>query len=269
GRLAVYYSKMDGYLSESTPDSRFGAPNPWASENNDNPDSKDYAVRGTLKWGVSDEFDAKLKLNYARTENNGPAANTQYISCPFGQRQTGSGQPCGNGDYSTNASSGSFVGTIPGTQNHFGDGQNFQDQKQFLGILEMNWRPSSALTFTSVTGYYDLDLDQCQNYENDDFILLPSCNPTKDKKYSQEVSMATDVGVKFDFAGGLYYADTNAKTGSITYLFGGFFDLLAPGLGGPTTPALVNNYYLEQDGTAYSAYAQLIFKPTDRIEIDV
>ena len=81
--------------------------------------------------------------------------------------------------------------------------------------------------------------------------------------------MTTDSGGMFDFAGGLYYADTSAKTGSITYLFGGFFDLLAPGLGGPTTPALVNNYYLEQEGTAYSAFAQLIFNLTDTIELDV
>jgi iron complex outermembrane receptor protein len=269
GRLAVYYSKMDGYLSEPTPKERFGAPNPFANENEDNPDSKDYAVRGTLKWEPSEAFDAKLKLNYAKTENNGPAANTQYINCPNGARQTGSGQPCGNGDYSSNPSSGPVVGTLDGTQNHFGNGQNFQDQKQFLGALEMNWRPSEQLAFTSVTGYYDLDLDQCQNYENDDFILLPSCNPTKDKEFSQEIRLNTNLGGKIDFAGGLYYADTSAKTGSITYLFGGFFDLLAPGLGGPTTPVLVNNYYLEQEGKAYSAFAQLIFKPTDMLEVDI
>ena len=110
GRLAVYYSQMDGYLAESTPKTRFGAPNPFANEHEDNPDSKDYAVRGTLKWQPSDAFDAKLKLNYAKTENNGPAANTQYISCPFGERQTGSGQPCGNGDYATNSSSGRSLG---------------------------------------------------------------------------------------------------------------------------------------------------------------
>jgi iron complex outermembrane receptor protein len=268
-RLAVSYSEMDGYLVEPTPDSRFGFPNPFANDTDDNPESEDYAVRGTLQWTPGDEFDAKLKLNFASTDNNGPAANTQFISCPFGQRQTGSGQPCGNGDYSTNASSGPFVGTLPGTQNHFGDGQNYQEQDQFLGVLELNYRPSDTLLFTSVTGYYDLDLDQCQNYENDDFVILPSCNPTEDTEFSQELRLTTDLGGKFDFAGGLYYADTEAKTGSITYLFGGFFDLLAPGFGGPTTPVLVNNYYLEQEGTAWSAYAQFIFKPTDTIEIDV
>jgi iron complex outermembrane receptor protein len=90
-RLAVSYSEMDGYLVEPTPDSRFGFPNPFANDTDDNPESEDYAVRGTLQWTPGDEFDAKLKLNFASTDNNGPAANTQFISCPFGQRQTGSG----------------------------------------------------------------------------------------------------------------------------------------------------------------------------------
>jgi len=81
--------------------------------------------------------------------------------------------------------------------------------------------------------------------------------------------VTTDLKGPLNFAGGLYFGKTHAESGSITYLFGGNFDLLGPGFGGPTTPALVNDYFLIQDGTSYSGYLQAIYKPVDVIEIDV
>lgn len=263
-RLSGYYSNMEGWLEEQTP-----ASSAFANHNSRNPDSRDYAVRGTLKWEPGSNFDAKLKLNYGQTKNAGPASVSEFISCPFGVRQTGSGLQCGTGDTNVNASSGPVVGTIPATQNHFGDGQNFQDQKQFLGGLEMNYDLSDALRLTSVTGYYRADLDQCQNYENDISFILPSCNPTTDREVSQEVRLTSDFKGSLNFAAGAYYSDTRAETGSMTYLFGGTFDLLGPGVGGPTTPVRINNYHLVQDGSAYSGYAQLIYKPIEVVEIDV
>jgi iron complex outermembrane recepter protein len=272
-RLAGYYSKMDGYLDEATPASSL-----YANRNSKNPDSKDYSVRGTLKWQPSDTFDARLKVNYAQTKSGGPAQNTQYISCPgnatlgipAGVRQTGSGEPCGNGDYSVNASSGPVVGTLPGTLNSFGDGQNFQDQKQTLAGLEMNFQLSSSLRLTSVTGYYKADLKQCQNYENDSFINLPSCNPTTNRELSQELRLSSDFSGKLNFTTGVYFSDTRAESGSITYLFGDpipVFGFIGPG--GALPWVQVNNYNLVQKGTSYSAYLQGIYKPTDVIEIDV
>jgi len=264
-RLAGYFSTMQGYLSENTP-----ASTGYAPLHSRAPEAKDYAIRATLKWDPSAVFDAKLKLNFGSTKNDGPAANTEFTSCPLGARQTGSGVPCGIGNFATNSSSGPFVGTIPATLNFFGDGQNFQDQQQILAGLELNYRPSDVWTLTSVTGFYRTQLFQCQNYENDPGIFLPSCNsPTADREFSQELRVTTDFKGPLNFAAGTYYSKTRSESGSITYLFGGNFDLLAPGFGGPTTPALVNNYFLIQEGTAYSGYLQAIYKPIDVIEIDI
>jgi iron complex outermembrane receptor protein len=264
-RLAGDFSTMAGDLRESTP-----ASSPYAVTHSFNQQSKDYTIRATLKWDPIEDFTAKLKMSYGRTQNGGPASTTEFVSCPLGARESGSGQPCGVGGYSSNPASGPFVGTLPGTENHFGDVQNFQDQRQSLSSLELNYAPSKQLRLTSVTGYYHLLLDQCQNYENDDGIVLPSCNvPTGDREFSEEIRFNTALSLPINFAGGLFYANTRAETGSLTYLFGGNFDLLAPGFGGPTTPALVDNYYLKQDGSAYSAYLQGIYTPIDTVEIDV
>jgi iron complex outermembrane receptor protein len=264
-RLAGDFSTMAGDLREATP-----ATSPYAVTHSHNPQSKDYTIRATLKWDPISEFSAKVKLSYGRTQNGGPASTSEFVNCPFGARETGSGLPCGVGGYSVNASSGTVVATLPGTLNHFrADGQNFQDQKQSLSSLELNYEPVKELHLTSVTGLYHLLLDQCQNYENDDAILLPSCNPTSDREFSEELRFTTAFSWPLNFAGGLFYADTRAATGSITYLFGGNFDLLAPGFGGPTTPALVNAYYLQQDGSAYSGYLQGIYTPIETVEIDL
>jgi len=271
-RLSGYYSHMQGYLKDQTPDN-----SPYNPEHERTPRSRDFAVRGTLKWEPDDQFNARLKVNYAQTKNAGPQAGGEFVSCPTGVRQTGSPAQCKPGKYNTNASSGPFVGTLPGTLNTFGDGQNYQNQKQILGGLELNYHLTDQITLTSVTGYYYVKLRQCQNYESDYSIILPSCNPSKDRELSQELRMVTDYDGPLNFSGGVYYANTRAETGSITYLFGGAFDLFpagsfgpgSPALGGPTTPLLVNDYFLVQKGTAYSAYLQLIYKPVDTVEIDV
>jgi iron complex outermembrane receptor protein len=265
-RLSGYFSTMQGWLIDNTP-----ANSGYAENHGRNPESKDYALRGTVKWAPAAEFDARLKLNFGSTKNSGPGSTSQFTNCPFGARQTGSGIPCGLNGTSTNSGYGSLISTIPGTINFFrGDGLNFQDQDQILAGLELNYRPSSQYTLTSVTGFYRMQLWQCQNYEQDSSILLPSCNsPTTDRQASEELRVQTNYDGPLNFSAGLYASKTRAETGSLTYLYGGNFDLLGPGLGGPTSPALVDNYYLVQEGESYSGYLQAIYKPIDVVEIDV
>ncbi len=263
-RLAGYFSTMQGYLSENTPDT-----SPYNPGHSREPEAKNYALRATLKWDPTSDFSARLKANFGSTKNDGPASTTEYTNCPGGVRATGSGVPCGVGNQATNSNNGTFVGTIPGTLNTFGDGFNYQNQEQTLASLELNYHPTAAIALTSVTGYYRVELFECQNFENDPGIILPSCNPTTSTEYSQEFRVTSDFKGPLNFAGGVYLGNTRTQSGSITYLFGGNFDLLGPGFGGPTTPALVNNYWLIQDGQAYSGYLQGIYKPIDVIEIDV
>src|SRR5690606_3642540 len=121
-----------------------------------NPDQREWAVRGTLKWEPTDAFDARLKLNYSELKGNGPAALTAFISCPDGARQTFSGiDQCKAGGKNVNAGYGSVIGNgnYAGTLNFFReDGSNFIKQTQFLGGLEMNYHVSDEITITSVTG---------------------------------------------------------------------------------------------------------------------
>ncbi|MEY4529226.1 MAG: hypothetical protein RL768_2945, partial [Nitrospirota bacterium] len=271
-RVAGFYSRMQGYFTENTPassiyDNRYGRL----------PHSRDYAVRGTVRWEPTDRFDARLKLNYGQTKNSGAGSTAQLISCPAGASQTGIPGQCKPGKRVSNASSGPVVGTLPATLNAFGDGQPFQNQRQFLGGLEMNYRPTDEITLTSMTGYYSAKLGNCNNYGLSEFVLIPSCNPYVNKEFSQEIRAVSDYDGPVNFSGGLYYSDTRAGTGSLTYGFGGYAQIFpsgalfpgSPATGGPNDPVQLNNYYLKQHGKTYSAYLQMIFKPADTIEIDV
>lgn len=266
-RLAGIYSDMKGWLRDVTP---VTAPYNYQPKDSRNPNSEDWAMRGTLLFEPSSDFTARLKVNYAQTRNNGPQSTGAFISCPAGVRSTGSGiDQCSRNDgTNSNATYGTVVATIPATLNYFrADGENFQNQKQFLTSLEMNYDLSDNIRLTSVTGYYDVKLRQCQNYESDPSFILPSCNPYEGNEFSQELRLATNFDGILNFTGGAYYAKTDYETGSVTYLFGGNFDLFGPGFGGPTTPALVNNYYLRQKGTAWSAYGQVSLTPNEQFEI--
>lgn len=270
-RLAGVYSNMQGDIKDRTP-----ADSPYAPSNGRNPSYRDWALRGTLKWEPSDSFDAKLKVSYGQLRGDGPASGTAFISCPMGVRFTGSGvDQCSAKDgANSNAGYGTFLATLPGTLMHWkANGDNFNDQDQALAGLEMNWHLSDAVTLTSVTGYYYVNVDQCQNYENDPGLLLPSCNVYKDQEFSQELRFSTNYDGPLNFTGGLYYSNTRASTGSVTFLFAGAGSALNPEdptfYGSPTNPALVNDYFLRQKGSAYSGYMQLSYKPIQQIEIDV
>ena len=267
-RVAGQYSTMKGYLTDQTPK------NSVYFNDARSPDVSNFGIRGTLKYDPGTNFDAKLKITYGEANQNGPAATTEFISCPLGARQfsfipvVGDNSQCTAGRNTVNAGYGPVVSQIPATLNFYRpDGKNFSPQKQLLSGLVMNFRPSEKFTITSATGYYKVDLDQCQNYENSFAVILPSCNTYHNKEFSQELNFATDLGGAIDFTGGLYFADTDATTGSLTYLFGGQFDLLFPGYGGPSTPAQVNNYILTQKGSAYSAFLQASFEPVEALEI--
>lgn len=267
-RLAGQYSTMEGWLVDQTPR------NSVYFDQARNPDTSSYGLRGTLTYDGGSSFDARFKFNYAKVTGNGPAALNGFISCPFGARQFSflpagaDNAQCGASEFNVNAGYGPNLTQLGGTLNHFrSDGRNFLNQRQILSSLVLNFHPSDTLTISTATGYYDVDLDQCQNYENSYAVILPSCNQLRNKEFSQEINLTTDFDGPLNFTGGFYFGDTKATTGSLTFLFASGFDLLAPGLGGANSPAQVNNYVLTQNGQAYSGFVSGSFKPTEQIEI--
>jgi iron complex outermembrane receptor protein len=263
-RVAGIYSDMKGWLKNVTPASTYLAQ--WSPKRA--PEQKSWGLRGTLTFEPSEAFDARLKLTYGKTQNDGgPAATNEVISCPYGARQTGSGGPCKPGKRQiTTGVGGAAHDAVP---NAFPSGYAFQDQSQMLGSLEMNYHLSDALTLTSVSGLYKTKLNQAGQYESDWAVALPSNNFLKQREFSQELRISSDFEGPLNFSGGLYYANTTASGGSVTLLYASD-PLGAASFGLPLLFVIpINNYDLKQKGKAYSAYLQMSYKPVEQVEISV
>jgi iron complex outermembrane recepter protein len=270
-RLAGQFSHMDGDLTDQTPR------NSEYFDTARGPQGDNWGLRGTIKYNALSNFDAKLKISYGKTTNNGPASAQEFVSCPLGARQFSfypvnpDNSECTAGSNVVNAGYGPLMAKLGGTENYFRpDGKNFQNQEQLLTGLVMHWHPSSTIDISSATGLYYVNLTQCQNYENSYTVELPSCNTMKDREFSQELNVSSKFDGPLNFTAGLYFGDTWAKTGSLTYLFATGFPLLnavSPGLGSPTDPAQIDAYSFTQEGKAYSAFLQTSFKPIPEVEI--
>lgn len=265
-RVAGYFSDMEGYLKSNVPDD--AALKPF--DDNRSPNSRDWAGRVTLKYEPSDAFDARFKFNYNKLSGTGPAATTQFIFCPNGSPQSGSVDLCKKDKYVMNPGSGAAVAAIaPG----FRDGNNFTDLVQILSSLEMNYHISDAVTLTAVTGFYYVDLDQAQNYENDYSVALPSENIYKNSELSQELRIQTDYDGPLNFTAGAYFATTSARSFSNTFVFAaeasGVAALVPFGLDfiPVGVPFQINQYDLKQKGKAYSGYLQMSYKPIEIVEV--
>jgi len=267
-RVAGYFSDMDGYLTSNVPDD--AALKPFTDGRS--PNQRDWAARLTLKWQPVDTFDARFKFNYNDLDDNGLGASTQLIFCPNGAPQSGAIDRCRKDRYVMNAGPGAELAAFnPG----FRDGKNYTDLTQMLSSLEMNYRPTDRLRITSVTGFYDSDLDAAHNFQNDYAIALPSREVYENTELSQELRIQSSFEGPLNFSGGIYAATTSASASSNTYVFpaeASGVDALVPfGLGfiPVGAPFQILQYDLKQKGKAYSAYAQLSYEPTDIVEVTV
>lgn len=252
-RLAGYYSDMDGWLTSEIPAGAM-----LQQDTKRAPQQEDWGLRGTLKYDNQSNFDAALKFTYGERSGDSSTANVQFVNCPTGSPQAGGVDDCRANDKVSVSDLG------PGYAQYdarFGDGTTFLEQEQLLGSLVMNYAVTPTVTLTSVSGYYDVSLDNLANYSASytPAVLLPSYNVLDIREYSQEFRAATDFGGPVDFTTGVYYQKTKVTNGSHTFLgtasLGGIF------------PLEVNDYLLQQKGTAFSIFLQSIVRPVETLEI--
>ena len=280
-RLAVYGSTMKGWVKNLLP-----ASDPFAS-NSRTPKSDEIAVRGTLKFDDGGPFRARFKLSYNDVEGNSSTANLQTVDCPTGAAfaQGTVADDCTADDRIILANLGpdmamitALAGPLSTAANPsgnpalpyatFGDGSLFSHSKQWLSGLELNYDVTEDITLTSVTGFYKLDFFNRANFTltNRADAILGSVNKLEIREISEEIRLASSFSGPFNFLIGGQYQDSNAVSASLA-AFGAIAG--QPSLFGPTRPSpfVVANYYLDQDGKAYSVFGQLQVKPIPEIEI--
>jgi iron complex outermembrane receptor protein len=278
-RLAFYGTTMKGWV-----DNLLAPTDPFASSRR-TPKNDEFALRGTLKYDNGGPFRARFKLSYNNAKGNSSSANIQNVDCPTGAPTFGGPNDCKADDRTVLASLGTDMAKISALAgplataanpsgnpalpySSFGDGSLYSRQKQWLSGLELNYDVADDLTLTSVTGLYKLKFFNRANFTatNNAPAILGSVNLLDIREISQEVRLASNYTGPINFIVGGQYQDSKVTSASLA-AFGAIAG--QPSVLGPARPSpfVASNYYLNQDGLAYSFFGQLQFKPIEQIEI--
>lgn len=270
-RFAAYGSHLRGWVENVLPDSA-----PLKPRDDYFPKAREYAVRGTLKYDQGGPVRARFKISHNRATGQGFGANYQFVDCPNGPPAGAPFDECRANDRTTIASMGPDFAKLPSTINlggvlspaDFGNGEGYHRQTQWLSGLETNFDISDEVTITSVTGFYDLDLNNRSNFNaaSTPSFILGSIQRLKIREISQELRLETDIDGPVNFMVGGQYQKNHAESASVA-AFGAIAG--QPSLFGPARPSpfVVAQYYLDQRGSAFSVFGQVQIKPIEELEL--
>lgn len=254
-RLAAMYQNSQGYFYEravATPG--LGGVTPTDSRT---PGSKNYQVRGTVLWSPSSQFDARLKLNLVHDRVTAQESS-QYSDCPQGTQFAPAGISfLGN---TCHVSRNNYVVWLSPTAfpGIFNNGVPETDHQQQFGTLELNYRPTEALTLTSLTTDYLIVSSDLVNAIETAGAAAPIIaeNRFRRQNTSQELRLNSDYSGPLNFTAGGYYED-----GLITE------NVLVNGNTALKLPALLVDGYNRVSVRTYSAFGQARYKILPRLEL--
>ena len=230
--------------------------NPYVGE--DQPNGNDQALRVSLLWKPTDNFDAVLKVEGSQNKLN---TGNVIGDCPPPAPFTASGfcadalaqkAPTGfNSDIDTS-----------------GPGQG-ETLSTFESVLTMNYR-WRGLTLTSTTGFTGYrsneNLDGDATPEN----LLTFQTGETYRQFSQEFRVTSPTGGAFEYTAGAYFQidHTNGDPGELTYGF------LTPTIESIPAFAALDPYLplaeepvFKQDEQVYSLFGALTWNATDQFKV--
>ncbi len=278
-RVAAQYNDIDDFI-----DLQPGTP----AANGDTRSAKNFVGRVTLDWEPTDNFDANLKLQYVRNENDGAISHGDIfcgangVADPIvlfgGAISVDPGYDCNAFDqrqFLPDAAA-AVSASIPTPSLAVGrNGVPFGETETLFGRLRFDVGLSDALTLTSVTGYLDLDSTDydCYSYGGQvpdgsggfaPFGVGCSDPNNQLEQYSQELRLTSDFDGPLNFMVGAFYEsrefvfDTAELAANIAILFGP----------DPITGFTTDYDRRHETGTdAYSIFGSVIFDITDQLEL--
>lgn len=254
-RLVGRFTKLNGYFNVKTVE---GTGNPLVipAHVDEYPTGDEYFVRATLLAEPTDQLKINAKLTYNRSEVQGGSMTTyQRVDCPYGAPQLQPAYACKAGrDVYLGGAPPVLTTLIPGSPTNNGLGQRTNDQ--VLATVQVDYLLSPNLKATSVTGYYWFDELNAHNASVGPRITIaPSYLPFEMKQFTQEVRLASDFETPVNFTVGAFYEHrtTDGAQGSVS--FAGAAPVAFPLEG------------TRQSQEAFSAFGQLLWNVTDRLEL--
>jgi len=263
-RLAGMYEKSDGFFyNKATAAPGTGAKDPSSSRLNG---SNSYVVRGTALWRPSYAVDVRVKANLVRDKVLRGGV-VQLTNCPDGTNAypgiPGLLQPLPfiNPNDDCKADRTAYMvdfdpAYFPGIPN---SGVPFNELKQRFGTVEVNLRPTDAITLTSVTGYYWNRSDGLYNISNAAAAgpIYTFQNRYRRREITQEVRLSSDYAGPLNFTLGSFLQDGKVRN-RVTLIANRAYAIF-----GLPDQDLQHNMKI----SSASAFGQLRFKPVEQVEI--
>jgi iron complex outermembrane receptor protein len=209
-RFAGRYSDLNGYFRN---DAIGNGTTSLTPEHKHVPNKTDIFLRGTAVWKPTDSFDATLKVNYTHNKTRTNPSTIEIAGCPDGVGAVpGFGQyidprdTCRIGDKTVY-----IVTPNPADPANAGipnNGRPYQDAWQLYGSLQMNYNIDDALTLSSITGHYVLDMEALfQPAFGRDITLAGAQHNMHRHDTTQEIRLASDFKSPVNFTVGSFFAD--------------------------------------------------------------
>jgi len=284
-RLAGRVEDMQGgYITNTAkpvavspiPDPSFGGkPTPLPGAAYDKyPKTKQYVARLSVAWKPTDRFDvvAKVLSGYTHYDSSYAQAALQcggdhlsYISQLTQVRYIDQNSVCKLDQITNDA-----LPAAPVLNNYLGappDHKFFRSAAQTLGSVAANLR-LDQVTFTSITGYYDVEAKQFDNYDQTVFAETPGAQREQTTFFTQEFRAVTNLDGPVNFTAGAYYEHESRKLDQSNRIF-----VLGPfpaGVPGEERYAGITNSMINLDhnhAKTYSVFGQVSWKIIPTVEL--
>jgi outer membrane receptor protein involved in Fe transport len=223
--------------------------------------------RATVLFEPSPAFDLRLKANYVYDFDRHPAI-LQLVACPEGLASSPGNPFPPTINPTDDCTLNRTVSYVDLSRAGFptmasAGGPRLAEKTQLFGTLEMNFRPASGLTLTSVTGFYDLDADNLS--ANGSFTSYSGAPFGLDNRYdrqefTQELRATSDFSGPINFTLGAFYQDADVSLRADTYANQAILPFLPPQLAAATN---------QLDIKSLSGFGQLRYNPVETLEIAV
>ncbi len=271
-RLAVKYRNLDGWLRNTAqplanPFYRplTGAPigaSQLPGTKDPRPGDKEFLGRLTLKGELAPNLTARLKLFYAKSEDEGPGVATQNIGPCTGPnpRTFGAVDPAADCVVDQRTTVGDLPPVISQTfALGTADGSPYGDLKVYTGSLDLDW-DFGNISLASITGYNSTEYVFFSGLDQTSLSQVAFSDVQKNKAFSQELRLTSDFDSFFNFMLGGYYQKSKLNDANDVKLSDANY------------VAAANRYvsYADnnsQKGTTLSVFGQVLFDITDQLEL--
>lgn len=239
GRIAIRAADSGGFVA--TP-----------NLGEDGPQNEDFAIRGTLFFTPTDNFDATLKVEHNSFDTTG--------------REIEVSQDVATGPitYAQALEAVGLTGAMTNTRFDFirdADAAEYSNNTVSNVTLTTN-TDFEAGTLTTVTGYVSYDRDELADLDFTNYYILTGLVAEEYEQFSQEIRFSSDTRERLSWIGGVYFQTSSLENGDVT----GFGPAIANLGFAPLANVGLERAY-EQDSTAYAVFAEGTFNVSERFRL--